>query len=139
MVISVYLGDKSALARLHLEPVRTRLEPLIKRGLVSVCSATEYELLYSAKNLEHYDHLKITISHSFPWVSIGENPWNQALEVQRELASQGQLRSASMVDLLLSVVAANEGLTILHYDRDFDTIAAITGQQTEWVVSAGTV
>lgn len=139
MVLIVYLGDKSALARMHLEPVRTRLEPLIQRGLVCICPATEYELLYSARNLDDYDRVKFTVGNSFPWVPMGDNPWVRALEIQRNLAAQGQHRSASMVDLLLSVVAAAENLTILHYDRDFETIAEVTGQETEWVVTAGTV
>ncbi len=40
----------------------------------------------------------------------------------------------------MSVAAAAqvEGLTVLHYDGDFDLIAAITGQPTEWVVAPGT-
>jgi predicted nucleic acid-binding protein len=29
--------------------------------------------------------------------------------------------------------------TVVHYDRDFDTIAAITGQPVEWVIPAGSV
>ena len=31
------------------------------------------------------------------------------------------------------------GLTVLHYDNDFDTIASFTEQSTQWVVRAGTV
>jgi hypothetical protein len=30
-------------------------------------------------------------------------------------------------------------LTVLHYDSDFDLIAAATGQVCEWVVPAGSV
>jgi len=30
-------------------------------------------------------------------------------------------------------------LTVLHYDSDFDLIAATTGQSCEWVVPAGSV
>jgi hypothetical protein len=28
---------------------------------------------------------------------------------------------------------------VLHYDHDFDLIAAVTGQPTEWVVPAGSI
>ena len=137
--MSRYLGDKSALARMHLAPVRERLEPLIGRGLVSVCAATEYELLYSAKGLDDYDRIKDVLLPAFPWAPMGEDPWQKALEIQRELAKSGQHRCASMVDLLICVVAAAERLTVLHYDRDFDTIAAVTGQPVEWIVPPGTV
>lgn len=76
---------------------------------------------------------------AFPLAPMGENPWGEALRIQRELADVGKHRAASMVDLLLSVVARAQGLTIIHYDNDFDTIANVTGHPAEWVVSAGTV
>jgi hypothetical protein len=31
------------------------------------------------------------------------------------------------------------GVTVLHYDGDFDMIASVTGQRCQWVVPAGTV
>jgi hypothetical protein len=34
-------------------------------------------------------------------------------------------------------VAEREGLPIVHYDADYDRIAAITGQATRWVVPRG--
>lgn len=42
-------------------------------------------------------------------------------------------------DLLIAAAAESLGLTVLHYDADFDRIAAVTGQSCEWVVPAGTV
>ena len=35
--------------------------------------------------------------------------------------------------------AEDAGLVVLHYDADFDRIAAVTGQECEWVVAPGTV
>jgi hypothetical protein len=46
--VTRYLADKSALARLHLPPVREELEPLMIRALVGVCGVTELEMPYSA-------------------------------------------------------------------------------------------
>ena len=34
-------------------------------------------------------------------------------------------------------IAERHNVTVLHYDADFDTIAAVTGQLTEWVVPRG--
>jgi predicted nucleic acid-binding protein len=42
-------------------------------------------------------------------------------------------------DLLLAAVAERAGLTMLHRDRDFDQIAAITGQAVEAVAPLGTL
>ena len=42
-------------------------------------------------------------------------------------------------DLLIAAVAERNALTVLHYDKDFDLIAKVTGQSMEWVVPAGSV
>jgi len=76
---------------------------------------------------------------AFPWVPMGDNVFAEVLELKQQLTESGKHRCASMVDAMLAVVAAREGLTILHYDRDFATIAEITGQPVEWVVEPGTV
>jgi predicted nucleic acid-binding protein len=59
--------------------------------------------------------------------------------VQARLVERGEHRSAGVADLLLAAMAEIEGLTILHYDADFETVARVTGQSTEWVVPRGSV
>jgi predicted nucleic acid-binding protein len=39
----------------------------------------------------------------------------------------------------VAAAAEERRLTVLHYDADFDRIAAVTGQACEWVTPAGTV
>ncbi len=63
----------------------------------------------------------------------------RAEAVQEELARRSQHRTVKVVDLLVAACAELNGLTVLHYDRDFDAIAAVTGQPTRWVVPAGSV
>lgn len=46
-------------------------------------------------------------------------------------------RGRKVPDLLIAAAAEARGLTVLHYDSDFDQIAAATGQSCEWVVAAG--
>ena len=41
--------------------------------------------------------------------------------------------------LLIAAVAERERVTVLHYDSDYDLIAQVTGQLTQWVVPRGTV
>jgi predicted nucleic acid-binding protein len=40
---------------------------------------------------------------------------------------------------LVAATARACGLKILHYDRDFDTIARFTEQPARWIVPPGTV
>jgi len=40
-------------------------------------------------------------------------------------------------DLIVAAAAESAGLIVLHYDGDFERIAEVTGQPTEWVVPRG--
>ena len=53
---------------------------------------------------------------------------DRALEVQMLLADRGQHRGPSIPDLIIAASAELSGLHVLHVDKDFDTIAALTGQ-----------
>ena len=64
---------------------------------------------------------------------------DRAIEVQGELCDRGQHRGVPITDLIVAAAAEQAGLTVLHYDHDFDLIAEVTGQPTEWVVPRGTV
>ena len=74
-----------------------------------------------------------------PRVPIGDECFARAVEVQGALADQGLHRSVGLEDLLIAAAAEQAGLTVLHYDRDFDLIGKVTGQPMEWVVPPGTV
>ncbi len=57
----------------------------------------------------------------------------KALQVQSELARTGHHR-LPIPDLIIAAVAEAKGLTVLHYDADYDRIAEVTGQDAEWIV-----
>ncbi|MFF7211270.1 hypothetical protein ACFZAU_12140 [Streptomyces sp. NPDC008238] len=50
---------------------------------------------------------------------------------------KGQHRAASIADLLIATTAERYRITVLHYDADFDTIAAVTNQAVRRVVPPG--
>jgi predicted nucleic acid-binding protein len=139
MGVTRYLADKSALARIHLPPVRDALVPLMDRGLVSICGVTELEMLFSARNAEERHRVKNQLTASTAWVDTPDDVWSLASDIQEALTEQGLHRSASIADLIIAATARARELTVLHYDSDFDTIAGVTGQPTDWVVPAGTV
>jgi predicted nucleic acid-binding protein len=137
--VTRYLADKSALARLHLPAVREELEPLMMRALVGICGVTELEMLYSARNIQERARMKEQLEASLDRVDTPEDIWEQASWIQEALTEQAQHRSASIPDLIVAATGRARGLEILHYDRDFDTIARFTDQATRWIVSPGTV
>jgi predicted nucleic acid-binding protein len=133
-----YLVDKSALARMPLEPVRRRLAPIIEAGEAATCALIDLEVLFSARN--HYEHERIRSRRALAYsnVPLSEETFRRAVAVQGELARRGRHRLPTP-DLIIAAAAEAEGLTIFHYEADFDRIAAVTGQPAEWVVPRGSV
>lgn len=58
---------------------------------------------------------------------------SRAIQVQGELAARGHHRGPGVADLLIAAIAEEQGLTVLHVDRDFELIAQVTGQTVEWL------
>ena len=133
-----YLIDKSALARMPLEPVVQRLVPIIEAGEAASCAIIELEVLYSARNHEEHGKIRRRRAWAYEQVPITEEILQRAITVQGELAKEGRHR-LPIPDLIIAAAAEAAGLVVLHYDNDFDQIAAITGQDMEWVVPRGSV
>lgn len=131
-----YLIDKSALARMQTDQVRARLAPILEAGEAASCSIIDLEVLYSARNAEEHEKIRHRRALAYHSIPITEEVFRRAIDIQGALARSGHHRVA-IPDLLIAAVAEAAGLTILHYDKDFDTIAAVTGQPVEWVVERG--
>ncbi len=134
-----YIADKSALARLRHPPVSAFLSPLILAGEVATCGVIELEVLYSARSYEDLVDTRATRARAFPLVPMTQADFDRAIQVMEALAQRGQHRAAGLPDLLIAAVAERERLTLVHYDADFDLVAAVTGQPTQWVVPRGAI
>ncbi len=132
-----YLVDKSALARLHLRPVRQRLGPLIESGDVATCSIVDLELLYSARNLTEYEAL-LDERDGLTQVDLSQATFDDAISIQYDLAKHGHHR-LPIPDLIIAAAARSADLAVLHYDRDFQLIAEATDLEHEWVAPAGSL
>jgi predicted nucleic acid-binding protein len=137
--MATYLADKSALTRSDTRPeVRGVIEPLLLAGRIATCGIVDLELLYSAPSPATYRDLA-EVLRAMPRVPVTDAVVDRALEVQSLLASQSQHRSVPLPDLLVAACAEATGLTVLHYDSDYERIAKLTGQPMQWVVPRGSV
>lgn len=133
-----YLGDTSAVARLAQPAVAARLVPLIESGLVARCTPTDLEAGFSSTSPKAHVRMREARS-SWPLIPMDQAILDRAVEVQDRLATRSRQRGAKIADLLIAAAAEASGLVVLHYDHDFDLIADITRQPTEWIVAAGSV
>ena len=132
-----YLADKSALARMTHAAVAERLAPLIFAGQVATCAVVDLEVLYSARSLRDYEQV-LAGRRSLPTLPMTETVASRALDVQYLLARRGQHR-VPVPDLLIAATAEVNHVSVIHYDADYDRIAEVSGQHTEWVVPRGSI
>jgi len=133
-----YLGDKSALARVHHDDVFHRVSSLYVSGQIATCAMVDLELLHSARSGPDHDEVLLD-RRLLPRVPCGDAAFDRAIEVQNELAHRGRHRGVGLQDLVIAASAELAGLTVLHYEQDYDLISSVTGQPTEWVVPWGSV
>lgn len=133
-----YVGDTSVLARREHPAVAERLDPLLEAGLVARCTPTDLEAGFSSQSPS--DHVRIREERrAWPFVAMDQRVLDRAVDVQDALAARSAQRGAKIADLLIAAAAESAGLVVLHYDRDFDLIAGVTGQDVEWILPPGTV
>ena len=130
MAVTGWLIDKSAL--IHINTASDEWLSRIQRGLVRISTVTLLEIGFSTRNgVDHRVTLgeppvsSMTVQHITPAIEA------RAVEIQMLLADRGQHRAPSIPDLLIAATAELARLTVLHVDKDFDLIAAITDQPIE--------
>ncbi len=132
-----HLLDSSVLTRLHHAAVRDAIEPAAGHGELARAGIGDLEIGYLARSAPEWDRLAEALQ-AFELVETTADHLQRARQVQRMLAAKHQ-RGRKVPDLLIAAAAESRGLTVLHYDADFDRIASVTGQPCEWVVPAGSV
>lgn len=127
-----WLADKSALVRLAQSPDAEAWAQRIQQGLVHVAAVTLLEVGFSGRSAGDVRAMRsrpplsrMPVEHSTAAIE------ERALTVQSMLADRGQHRAPSVPDLIIAASAELTGLVVLHVDKDFELIAAVTDQRVE--------
>jgi predicted nucleic acid-binding protein len=132
-----HLVDTSVLARLDRPAIRERVEHAADEGRLARAGISDLEIGFSARSGAEWDRLTGALA-AFELVETTSEHVRRARQVQRLLARRHQ-RGRKVPDLLIAAAAEARDVTVLHYDADFDRIAAVTGQRCEWIVPSGSV
>lgn len=120
----IYLLDTSGLVRLLSDPIlQAAWYDAIDAEAIASCYPQRAEFLYSARNGREYDEIAEMFADLYPDVSVPKNTGRWVAAVQQRLARAGEHRSASAVDLIIAATASHHGLTVLHDDADYRTVA----------------
>jgi hypothetical protein len=132
--VTTWLIDKSALVRLAGSPDAADWASRIERGLVRITAVTRLEIGCSARSGQDLrTGLRQPPVSAMPAEYLTPAIEDRAVEVLAQLADRGQHRAPSVPDLIIAATAELAGLTVLHFDKDFDLIASITGQPAQWL------
>jgi predicted nucleic acid-binding protein len=135
--VTAWLIDKSALVRLAASPDAAEWAGRIERGLVRITTVTRLEIGYLARSGQDLRAgpgragLRQPPVSAMPVEYLTPAIEDRAVEVLTVLADRGQHRAPSVPDLIFAATAELAGLTVLHFDKDFDLIAGVTGQPVE--------
>ena len=120
--------------------LRESFDAALIEGEIATCDMVRLELLHSARNAVEFAEIRGELE-ALPNCPIAETQWVRALWVYERLSARGGAhhRSVKHADLLIAAAAESAGATLLHYDEDYDRIAAVTGQPTRWLAPKGSL
>jgi predicted nucleic acid-binding protein len=136
----IELVDTSVWAARRRPQVQKWFERQLLAREIAVCDQVRLELLHSARNVAEFRTIRSSLA-VLPYCPMDAPIWSKVVEVYELLAAAGPQwhRSVKHPDLIIAACAEAAGLTLVHYDKDFDAIAAVTGQSTRWVAPQGSL
>jgi predicted nucleic acid-binding protein len=136
--VATHLIDKSAWVRLGDPGVEPRWPAALLSGFLAVTGVGMIEILVGSRTASEFGIDRNDLD-AMPRVALNEQVIDRALEVQGLMVHAGTHRAPSPADLILAACAELNGLVVLHYDKDFDLIADVTGQPVEWLAPPGQI
>jgi predicted nucleic acid-binding protein len=107
-------------------------------GRVLVCDLVIVELIRLAPNSQRAEDVAERLA-AFASVPMPGSLWQRVRGLQRDLAAAGTHRGIPPADLLIAAAALEADVELLHYDRDYEAIGAISALRQRWLVKHGTL
>jgi predicted nucleic acid-binding protein len=137
------LLDNSAFVRLASPALAQQraqeIAEAIEQRRVGVCLPFLLEAGYSARSATDHDELLNELT-ALPMLHIDNEVERRAVDAQHQLARAGHHRLPP-VDLIIAALADRHGVGVLHYDHEYDTLAARTGLRfaSVWLADRGSL
>jgi predicted nucleic acid-binding protein len=138
-LVEPHLVDTSAWSKARNTQELARLfDDSVRRGMVATYDLVALELLRSAQNNDRFIRQSALLA-SLRQCQTTTAEIRRARQVQTDLAAAGHQRGVKPADLLIAAAAEAAGLPVLHYDHDYDLVAAVTGQRACWIAEPGSL
>lgn len=112
----------------------------LQAGGLATCAMVRLELIWGGQNAADVVAIRSELD-ALRDAPMGDRVWRRATDVLELLADRGPLhhRQVGIPDLLIAATAELAELEVLHYDRDFELIAEVTGQPVRALAPLGSL
>lgn len=133
------LVDTSAWSRAHHATVRDRWIDALLAGRLRVSPTARLEILLSARSGDDFDVLaeRLTALRAAPLTAATARAAQDAMRTLAHRSAGAQ--RIPVVDYLIAAAAQETGAAVLHYDRDYDTLAEIMAFESVWLAPSGSL
>ena len=135
------LVDTSVWARKSHPRIRDWFNGALIDGELVMCDMVSLELLQGAGSRSLFAEIASLID-GVNSLSMGGEEWTRARQIYQlieERQGTNARRSVKLPDLLIAACAERHGVSLVHYDHDYDAIAGVTGQSARWVAERGSL
>jgi len=101
--------------------------------MLLVCDLVVLELTRLAPNEQRAKDIADRLA-AFEMVPMPAALWARARDLQLALAGRGDHRRVPPANLLLAAAAQQADVPLIHYDRDYERIAAVSRLRHQWLV-----
>lgn len=133
--MSRWMFDTSALAQRPHPEVADRLSACLAEG-AAVCDMVVAESLIRATSTGDLV-ARQRFFETIDVLAVDGTVWDDVFDLAVLLAENGAVVATG--DAVVGACARIHDLTVVHYDADFDTLAAAAEIKTEWVVPSGSI
>lgn len=131
--------DTSAWARAHHPQVRERWKGVLLDRRLRISPAVRSEILFSARDGQSFDTLAERLS-ALQAAPLSPSVIRAAEQAMRALAHRSaRAQRLPIVDYLVAAAAQELGAAVIHYDRDYDTLAGLMEFESVWLAPPGTL
>lgn len=134
-VVTRWLLDTSALAQRSHASVGERLRACIVEG-ASVCDMVVAESLIRARSQADFA-ARSRFFDVIEVLAVDAQVWSTVSEFADRLASAGKLVATG--DAVIAACAVVNGLTVVHYDGDYESLGSVCAVDHDWVVAPGSL
>ena len=139
--MAVELADTSAWTSRRRDPaVSEEFERQLEAGEIVTCAMVKLELLWETQDATGFRRRRRLLD-ALDDIAIDERVWERATDVFERLGADRPLhhRRVKLPDLLIAAAAELAEVPVCHYDRDFELIAAVTGQPVRAIAPLGSL